>query len=121
MRRPSYRSTSWRSCARIRSTWDPDGLDRRRLLPPAARAGELAPTGADRCGDRRTGAPAGALARESDLLGIRTALIVAGSFLPLLALVSWRRLAQIDAATVVPEHQLALLRANSIYLGSGRP
>jgi MFS family permease len=48
-------------------------------------------------------------------LGIRTALIVAGSFLPLLALVSWRRLAQIDATTVVPEHQLALLRANSIF------
>jgi MFS family permease len=48
-------------------------------------------------------------------LGIRTALIIAGSFLPLLVLVSWRRLAQIDATTVVPDHRLALLRANSIF------
>ena len=48
-------------------------------------------------------------------LGIRAALIAAGCFLPLLAIISWRRLARIDAATAVPEHELALLRANPIF------
>jgi predicted MFS family arabinose efflux permease len=48
------------------------------------------------------------------LLGIRAALIAAGCFLPALVLLSWRRLAQIDARTVVPEH-LALLRSNPIF------
>ena len=43
-------------------------------------------------------------------LGVRGAMIAIGSLLPALALLSWRRLRAIDAKTVVPESELALLR-----------
>jgi MFS family permease len=49
------------------------------------------------------------------LLGERGALIAAGSFLPVLALVSWPRLRAIDADAVVAERPLALLRAIPIF------
>ncbi|HZP74337.1 MAG TPA: MFS transporter [Gaiellaceae bacterium] len=42
--------------------------------------------------------------------GLRTTLIVAGSFLPVLAVLSWRQLGRIDAGAHVPEAQVAALR-----------
>lgn len=50
-----------------------------------------------------------------DTLGIRTALIVTGALLPVLAALLWRRLAEIDARAVVPAERIALLRANPIF------
>ena len=50
-----------------------------------------------------------------DWLGAEAALIVTGAFLPALLAVTWRRLAAIDAAAVVPERQLALLRGTTIF------
>jgi hypothetical protein len=50
-----------------------------------------------------------------DLLGIRGALVAAGAFLPTLVLLTWRRLAAIDAAAVVPADRVALLRAGPIF------
>lgn len=43
-------------------------------------------------------------------VGLRTTLIVAGAFLPALAVLSWRQLARIDAGAHVPEAQIAALR-----------
>jgi MFS family permease len=48
-------------------------------------------------------------------LGIRGALIAAGAFLPALALLTWRRLAALDAASVVPADRVALLRSGPIF------
>jgi MFS family permease len=48
-------------------------------------------------------------------LGTRTALIATGLFLPLLALLTWRRLAAIDAAARVPERELEILRSLPIF------
>jgi MFS family permease len=48
-------------------------------------------------------------------LGVRGALAVVGLFLPLLAVVFWRRLQTIDAAAVVPERQLGLLSGIAIF------
>jgi MFS family permease len=49
------------------------------------------------------------------MLGIRGALIATGALLPLLAVLTWRRLARIDTALAVPERQLALLRALPLF------
>jgi hypothetical protein len=49
------------------------------------------------------------------VLGIRGALIAAGAFLPALALLTWRRLAALDAAAVVPADRVALLRSGPIF------
>jgi MFS family permease len=48
-------------------------------------------------------------------LGIRGALIATGAFLPALALLTWRRLAAIDAAAEVPSDRVALLRSGPIF------
>lgn len=48
-------------------------------------------------------------------LGIRGALVATGALLPILAALTWRRLARIDAALVVPERQLELLRALPLF------
>ena len=48
-------------------------------------------------------------------LGIRGALIATGAVLPGLALLSWSRLQSIDAATHVPERELALLRGIPMF------
>lgn len=49
------------------------------------------------------------------VLGDRVALVVAGVFLPLLALLSWGRLRAIDVAGTVPQPGLDLLRAIPIF------
>jgi MFS family permease len=49
------------------------------------------------------------------VLGIRGALVAAGAFLPALTLLTWRRLAAIDAAAVVPTDRVALLRSGPIF------
>jgi Cyclic nucleotide-binding domain len=43
------------------------------------------------------------------------AFLVVGAFLPALALVGWRKLQAIDASTIVPAEQTALLRAMPIF------
>lgn len=48
-------------------------------------------------------------------LGTRGALIAVGSMLPVLAIASWPRLLSIDAITVVPERELALLRGVPMF------
>ena len=48
-------------------------------------------------------------------LGDRWAFAVSGMLLPALALLAWRRLVAIDAEAVVPERQLALLRAIPMF------
>ena len=48
-------------------------------------------------------------------LGTRGAMIAIGSTLPALALLSWRRLREIDDATAVPESELALLRGIPMF------
>jgi MFS family permease len=48
-------------------------------------------------------------------LGIRGALVATGAFLPALALLTWRRLAAIDAAAEVPSDRVALLRSGPIF------
>ena len=50
-----------------------------------------------------------------DAVGIRAALILTGVLLPVLAALLWRRLAEIDARTVVPARRIDLLRANPIF------
>ena len=50
-----------------------------------------------------------------DALGIRTALIVTGALLPVLAALLWGRLAAIDARAVVPARRIELLLANPIF------
>ncbi len=49
------------------------------------------------------------------LVGIRWALVATGSFLPVVVAAFWTRLLAIDADTVVPEEQLALLRGIPIF------
>jgi len=48
-------------------------------------------------------------------LGTRPALVACGALLPALALLSWRRLARIDARGRVPGERLALLRGIPIF------
>ena len=48
-------------------------------------------------------------------LGTRRALLVTGAILPVLAALTWRRLAAIDAASAPPEAELALLRALPLF------
>ncbi|MBI4171370.1 MAG: cyclic nucleotide-binding domain-containing protein [Actinobacteria bacterium] len=48
-------------------------------------------------------------------LGARWALVACGALLPVLALLSWRRLARIDARARVPGERLALLRGIPIF------
>jgi hypothetical protein len=47
--------------------------------------------------------------------GVRGTLLIAGCSLPLLAALSWGRLRALDADAVVPERELALLRAIPIF------
>ncbi|MBA3412148.1 MAG: MFS transporter [Actinobacteria bacterium] len=49
------------------------------------------------------------------LLGVRGALVVIGAILPVLALLSARKLARIDAASRAPARQLTLLRGVPIF------
>jgi MFS family permease len=48
-------------------------------------------------------------------LGIRPALLATGLLLPVLALLTWRRLVNIDAVARPPERELALLRGVPIF------
>ena len=50
-----------------------------------------------------------------ETLGVRSALIVTGAMLPVLAALTWTRLVAIDAAAAVPERQLELLRGSPIF------
>jgi MFS family permease len=54
-------------------------------------------------------------------LGDRGALIAAGAFLPLLALLTWPALRAIDRAAVVPARQLELLRGIPIFAALAAP
>ena len=47
--------------------------------------------------------------------GIEGALVAVGAGLPLLAAVSWTRLARFEATTPIPERQFALLRSCSLF------
>ena len=49
------------------------------------------------------------------LFGIEGALVAVGALLPLLAVVSWTRLARFEATTPIPERQFALLRSCSLF------
>jgi len=49
------------------------------------------------------------------LFGIEGALVAVGAGLPLLALLSWTRLARFEATTPIPERQFALLRSCSLF------
>jgi MFS family permease len=49
------------------------------------------------------------------VLGLRGAFVVTGLILPALAALTWRRLRGFDAAAVVPEHELELLRGVPIF------
>ncbi len=55
------------------------------------------------------------------IFGERATFVVAGAFLPVLFLVSRRRLAEIDAATTVPEARIALLRSLPIFAPLSAP
>lgn len=48
-------------------------------------------------------------------LGIKGALVAIAACLPLLAAVSWTRLARFEATTPIPERQFALLRSCSLF------
>ncbi len=50
-----------------------------------------------------------------DTIGVRGALIVTGAVLPVLAALTWTRLAAIDAAAAIPQRQLDLLRGSPIF------
>ena len=50
-----------------------------------------------------------------DTIGVRGALLVTGAVLPVLAALTWTRLAAVDAAAAAPERQLALLRGSPIF------
>jgi MFS family permease len=50
-----------------------------------------------------------------DFIGTRGTLVAVGAVLPLLAVASWSRLREIDAAAEVPRRQLDLLLANPIF------
>jgi MFS family permease len=49
------------------------------------------------------------------LLGVRTALVVVGALLPVLAVLSWARLRAIDEDAAVPERELELLRSLPLF------
>jgi hypothetical protein len=49
------------------------------------------------------------------LLGIRLTFVITGALLPVLALLSWRRLGAMDARTRVPERELGLLRELPLF------
>jgi MFS family permease len=55
------------------------------------------------------------------LLGERVTFVVSGAFLPLLFLFVSRRLAEIDATSVVPEAQLTLLRSLPLFAPLSAP
>ncbi len=50
-----------------------------------------------------------------DAIGIRGALVAFGAVLPVLGILSWRRLGAIDRAYALPERRLGLLRAIPIF------
>lgn len=50
-----------------------------------------------------------------DAFGARVALVAVGAVLPLLAVLTWRRLGAIDAAAVVPERELELVRGHPVF------
>jgi hypothetical protein len=50
------------------------------------------------------------------LIGVRATFVISGAFLPLLFLLVSRRLSEIDAASAVPEAQIALLRRLPIFV-----
>ncbi len=50
-----------------------------------------------------------------DLIGLRGALLATGALLPVLAALTWTRLVAIDAASVVRERPLELLRGSPIF------
>jgi hypothetical protein len=47
--------------------------------------------------------------------GVQGALVAVGACLPLLAVLSWTRLARFEATTPIPERQFALLRSCSLF------
>jgi MFS family permease len=47
--------------------------------------------------------------------GTRTSFVVAGAFLPLVAVLGWRALRRLDAATVIPADRLALLQGVPMF------
>jgi hypothetical protein len=49
------------------------------------------------------------------LLGTRATLVVVGAALPVLVVLLWRRLSQLDRTAVVPERQLELLGALALF------
>jgi MFS family permease len=51
----------------------------------------------------------------ADAIGVQGALVVAGALLPVLALLTWRRLVAIDAEAEAPEEELDLLRQSPIF------
>jgi hypothetical protein len=55
------------------------------------------------------------------LLGERATFIVSGALLPLLFLLASRRLAEIDAASIIPEAQLTLLRSLPLFAPLSAP
>jgi MFS family permease len=55
------------------------------------------------------------------IFGERATFVVVGAFLPVLFLVFRRRLAEVDAATIVPEAQIALLRSLPIFAPLSAP
>lgn len=55
------------------------------------------------------------------LVGNRAAFVVAGIVLPLLTVIGWRRLVEIDAGAVVPSAEVALLRSVSIFAPLSAP
>lgn len=56
-----------------------------------------------------------------DGLGSRGALIATGAFLPVLAAIFWRRLAEIDAASPAPGPELELLRGVPMFAALAEP
>ncbi|CAN5694952.1 hypothetical protein BH18ACT11_BH18ACT11_16910 [soil metagenome] len=55
------------------------------------------------------------------LLGQRATFVVAGAFLPVVFLLAWRRLVEIDSSVAVPEARLALLRSLPIFAPLSAP
>ena len=47
--------------------------------------------------------------------GDRGALAIAGAFLPIVAAASWRRLQRVDAAAILPDRELRLLRGIRLF------
>jgi MFS family permease len=51
----------------------------------------------------------------AEAMGVRATLVVVGAFLPVLALLTWQRLAAIDAEAAVPDAGLELLAGSPIF------